>query len=224
MIPIRDTARPRRFPIVNWLIIATNGLFFLLEIAQRQGLREFIETYGLVPARVVGMELGPASFVSFFMFMFLHGSVIHLLANMWSLYIFGDNVEDRLGSGRYLLFYLAIGLTSGLGHVMIHPDSTVPTIGASGAIAGVMGAYAVMFPRSKILTLVPLFIFFYFIEVPAYVFVAIWFVFQFASATGAAAQKAGIAWWAHIAGFVFGIILSEMFAGFPHLTAKKKEA
>jgi hypothetical protein len=224
MIPIRDTVRPQRFPIVNWLIIGTNGLLFLLETAQRQGLQEFVQTYGLVPARVTSLETSPEFFLSFFAFMFLHGSLIHLFANMWSLYIFGDNVEDRLGSVRYLIFYMTIGLASGLGHVMMNPHSTVPTIGASGAIAGVMGGYALMFPRSKVLTLIPFFVFFYFVEIPSYVFVGIWFVYQFASATGAAAQKAGIAWWAHITGFIFGIMLVEIFRGFPHLTAKKREA
>jgi hypothetical protein len=210
MIPLRDTAKSKRFPVVNTTLIAVNCLVFVGEIAQGPQLKEFVYTYGLVPADVMGGR--PFSPVSLLTFMFIHGGFWHLLANMWSLYIFGDNVEDRMGRGRYLLFYLLIGLASGIAHALVNPASQVPTIGASGAIAGIMGAYVLLYPQARILTLVPVFFFFYFIEVPAFVFVGVWFLFQFMSAAGAGAQKAGIAWWAHIAGFIFGLLLVKVFA------------
>jgi membrane associated rhomboid family serine protease len=149
--------------------------------------------------------------------MFLHGGFLHILGNMWSLYIFGDNVEDRLGSLRYLFFYLLCGLASGLSHLFINWQSQVPTIGASGAIAGVMGAYLILYPKSRILTLIPIFFIPYFIEVPAFFFLGLWFVIQFVSATGSQGQMGGIAWWAHIGGFVFGIIFLKLFIKIPQL-------
>jgi len=142
--------------------------------------------------------------------MFLHGSFWHLLANMWSLYIFGDNIEDRLGPFRYLVFYILCGIASGLSHFFLNFDSTVPVIGASGAIAGVMGAYFVLYPRAKILTLIPIFIIPYFINIPAYIFLGLWFAIQFFNAAGASADSASIAWWAHIGGFIFGIFILNL--------------
>ena len=209
MIPLRDTAKSKRFPIVNTTLIGVNCLVFIGEIAQGPRLKEFVYTYGLVPADFMGS--GEFSPIPLFTFMFIHGGFWHLLANMWSLYIFGDNVEDKLGPARYLIFYLLIGLASGLSHVLVNAQSQVPTVGASGAIAGIMGAYVLLHPQAKILTLVPVFFFFYFIEVPSYVFVGVWFMFQFISAAGAGAREAGIAWWAHIAGFVFGVLLINIF-------------
>jgi hypothetical protein len=154
--------------------------------------------------------------------MFLHGGFLHLLGNMWFLYIFGDNVEDRLGPFRYLVFYLLCGLASGISHLVINWHSVIPTIGASGAIAGVMGAYFILYPRAKVLTLVPIFIFFQFIELPAFLFLGIWFLFQFLSAAGASAQAGGIAWWAHIGGFVFGIVFLKLFEFLPESGASRK--
>ena len=133
---------------------------------------------------------------------------------MWFLYIFGDNVEDRLGPVRYSLFYLACGLASGLSHLLLNIHSNVPTIGASGAIAGVMGAYFLLHPRSRILTLIPIIFIPWFIEVPAFVFLGIWFVLQFLNATGSSAGS-GIAWWAHVGGFVFGMIFLKLFETLP---------
>jgi hypothetical protein len=154
--------------------------------------------------------------------MFLHGGLLHLLGNMWSLYIFGDNVEDHLGHFRYLAFYLLCGLASGVSHLVLNWHSEIPTIGASGAIAGVMGAYFVLYPKAKVLTLVPIFIFIQFIELPAYIFLGIWFLFQFLSAAGASAQASGIAWWAHIGGFIFGIVFLKLFEWLPEIGADKK--
>jgi hypothetical protein len=163
--------------------------------------------------------------------MFLHGSFWHILGNMWSLYIFGDNVEDRLGPVRYALFYLLCGIASGLSHLVLNLQSNVPTIGASGAIAGVMGAYFILHPRSKILTLIPIFFIPYFINIPAFIFLGLWFLLQFINAAGSQGTAGGIAWWAHIGGFVFGIVFLKLFTALPdtgvsrqmrHFTAKKK--
>ncbi len=220
MIPLRDTIRSRNYPVINWLIIAANVLVYLIELAQGERLGSFIITYGLVPARYSVPQLADHfSFsqqaFSLFSFMFLHGEFWHLLGNMWFLYIFGDNVEDRLGPFRYLLFYLLCGIASGLSHLFLNWHASAPTIGASGAIAGVMGAYFILYPRAKILTLIPIFFFPYFIEIPAFVFLGIWFVFQFLSAAGTATQAAGVAWWAHIGGFVFGMLFLGLFLRIP---------
>jgi membrane associated rhomboid family serine protease len=235
MIPIRDTIRAETYPVVNSFIIAVNVLFFLVELSQGPRLNKFIYTYGLVPARYAIPQISAyfttgQQVVSFITFMFLHGGFFHLLGNMWFLYIFGDNVEDRLGHFRYLVFYLLCGLASGLSHLVINWHSKVPTIGASGAIAGVMGAYFILYPKAKVLTLVPIFFFFQFFELPAFVFLGIWFLFQFLSAAGASVQAGGIAWWAHVGGFVFGVTFLKLFEMLPtsgvstkmrHLTRKR---
>jgi rhomboid family protein len=134
---------------------------------------------------------------------------------MWFLYIFGDNVEGRLGRLRYLIFYLLCGLAAGASHLFLNWHSNVPTIGASGAIAGVMGAYLILYPRAKILTLLPILFFFTFVQVPAFIFLGIWFLFQFLIAAGTSRQAGGIAWAAHIGGFLFGIILLKLLAKLP---------
>jgi membrane associated rhomboid family serine protease len=157
MIPLRDTLRSHNYPIVNNSIIAINVMVYIFEMTQGHDLDRFLYIYGLVPARysiahVAAYFTTGQQLFALFSFMFLHGGFWHLLGNMWSLYIFGDNIEDRLGPLRYLLFYLLCGLTSGLAHLIFNLGSNVPTIGASGAIAGVMGAYFILYPRSKILT------------------------------------------------------------------------
>jgi membrane associated rhomboid family serine protease len=208
----------------------------MVEMAQGANLDRFIYIYGLVPARYSVPHIASyfslgRQIVSVVSFMFLHGGFWHLLGNMWSLYIFGDNVEDRLGPLRYLLFYLLCGMTSGLCHLFFNLHSNVPTIGASGAIAGVMGAYLILYPNSKILTLIPIIIIPWFIEIPAFFFLGLWFVLQFINATGSHGSISGIAWWAHIGGFVFGIIYLKGFLVLPEtglshkirrLTAKRK--
>jgi hypothetical protein len=151
-----------------------------------------------------------------FSFMFLHGGFLHILGNMWFLHIFGDNVEDRMGPIRFLLFYLLCGWASGFAHLWANWTSTVPTIGASGAIAGVMGAYLILFPGARIITLIPIFFIPYFIEIPAVVFLGIWFLFQFFYASLSGPEGGGgIAWWAHIGGFVFGMIAVKLFSHLP---------
>lgn len=236
MIPLRDTIQSRSYPAVNTLIIAINCLVYLVEIGQGPGLSKFIFTYGLVPARYSMPELAAhftpgQQILPFLSFMFVHGSFWHLLGNMWFLYIFGDNVEDRLGPLWYLLFFLLCGLASGLSHLVINWHSRIPTVGASGAIAGVMGAYFLLYPRARILTLIPIFFLPYFIEIPAFFFLSIWFLIQFFSAAGTPAHGGGIAWWAHIGGFVFGMVLLKLISRVPEFeflgrlrqkTSKKK--
>ena len=215
MIPIRDTQPSRSVPVVNKALIAVNVAVFLLQLAQGAEITRFNYIYGLVPARYTVGRIADyfsagQQLLALVSFMFLHGGFWHLLGNMWSLYIFGDNIEDRLGPVRYLVFYLLCGLISGLTHLVSNPASNVPTVGASGAIAGVMGAYLMMYPRAKILTLVPILIFPLFFEIPAFLFIGFWFVLQVVNAAGSAGATGGIAWWAHIGGFVAGILLLKL--------------
>jgi membrane associated rhomboid family serine protease len=220
MIPLRDTIRTNNYPVVNNAIIGINVIVFLFQLTLGAGLDRFIYIYGLVPARYSIPQISAYfssshQLFSFVSFMFLHGGFWHLLGNMWSLYIFGDNVEDRLGHLRYLIFYLICGVASGLSHLLLNLNSNVPTIGASGAIAGVMGAYFILHPRAKILTLIPIFFIPYFLEIPAYFFLGFWFLLQFINAAGSSGHAGGVAWWAHIGGFVFGFIFLKIFLAFP---------
>jgi membrane associated rhomboid family serine protease len=202
MIPLRDVIPSRTFPLLTVAFIALNTLAFLFEVSlSDRALEAFVRQYGVVPATLDWHTVVSS--------MFLHGGWLHFLGNMLYLWIFGDNVEDRLGHGRFALFYLACGAAAALAHVYMHPDSTIPTIGASGAIAGVMGAYFVLYPHSRVLALVPLFIIWEVIEVPAVIFLGLWFLMQFFSGIGSIAVEAGVktggvAFWAHVAGFVAG--------------------
>jgi membrane associated rhomboid family serine protease len=236
MIPLRDTTPTRNYPVINTAIIGINVAVYMIQLLQGHEINRFIYIYGLVPARYSIPQIADyfttgQQIFSFFSFIFLHGSFWHLLGNMWSLYIFGDNVEDRLGPIRYMLFYLLCGIASGLSHLILNLHSNIPTIGASGAIAGVMGAYFILHPRSKILTLIPIFFIPYFINIPAYIFLGLWFLLQFINAAGSHGAAGGIAWWAHIGGFVFGIVFLKLFTALPdtgvsrqvrQLTAKRK--
>ncbi len=220
MLPIRGTIQSRNYPVVNIALIVTNVLVYLVQLTYGDALNRFILVYGLVPVRYSVPEIGiQFTFFqqkfAFLSFMFIHGGFLHLLGNMWTLYIFGDNIEDRLGPARYLAFYLLCGLASGLIHLFFNWDSRIPTVGASGAIAGIMGAYFILYPKSKILTLIPVFIIPFFFELPAYVFLGIWFLIQALSAVGSSGQMGGIAWWAHIGGFVAGVLLLRLFLKVP---------
>lgn len=213
MIPLRDTLRPRRFPIVNWLIILANAAAFYYELhIGSSGQNGFITTWGLVPVRLWADPQG--TWITLFSAMFLHGGWFHIVSNMWVLFVFGDNVEDRMGGGRYLVFYLLSGVAAGLMQSLLLSQSSTPMIGASGAIAGVLGAYLVLFPRARILSLVPILFIFTVIEVPAIVFLLFWFASQlfsgFLSLGGASGS--GVAWWAHVGGFVFGMLGVFLFA------------
>ncbi len=220
MIPIRDTIPSKNFPIINWTLIGINVIVYLFQLSQGPSIGRFIYFHGLVPARYFAPELSAyfslgQQVFSFLTFMFLHGGFLHLLGNMWSLYIFGDNIEDRLGPLRYLAFYLLCGLGSGISHMALNTGSNDPVIGASGAIAGVMGAYFLLYPGSRILTLIPIIIIPLFIEIPAFFFIGIWFVLQFINAAGSIGGGSGIAWWAHIGGFICGILFLKMFIKLP---------
>ena len=201
MFPLRDVIPSRTTPVVTILIIVLNVLAFFYEQSfDQQGLEVFLRTWGFVPA----VFAWPTIFTS----MFLHGSLWHLAGNMWSFWIFGDNVEDRLGHGRYVVFYLLCGVIAAVAHALSEPGSPVPTIGASGAIAGIMGAYFVLYPRSRVLTLIPLVIFWEVIELPATMLLGFWFLMQLFSAGAIAVTSAtgggGVAFMAHVAGFLCG--------------------
>jgi len=203
MIPLRDIIPSRTTPVVTISIIALNVLVFIYELSLGRAVDAFTLYYGLVPAAF--------SWTNVFTSMFLHGSFLHVTGNMLYLWIFGDNVEDRMGHGRFLVFYLLCGMAAALAQTVTAPESAIPMVGASGAIAGVMGAYFVLYPRSRIVTLIPIFFFFQVIEVPAIFFLGIWFLMQFVSGVGSivsvgqTAATGGIAFWAHVAGFVAGI-------------------
>jgi membrane associated rhomboid family serine protease len=208
MIPIRDDVASRTIPFVTYGIIALNVLAFWYEIRLGHGSERFVEAFGLVPLRFHAMHDPIRRFTPVLTSMFLHGGLMHLLGNMLFLHIFGDNVEDRLGHRRFLLFYLACGTIAAFVQADILPRSTVPMIGASGAIAGVAGAYFVFYPRARVLVLVPLLLFYEILDVPAVVFLLLWFVMQIAFAVSGhgASPGAGVAWWAHLGGFAGGVL------------------
>ena len=221
MIPIRDTIPHRRAPVVTWALIAVNVIVFLYELSlEPQDLERLFYLFGIVPARYTHPEwaqqigLPMDDYWPFLTCMFLHGGWGHVIGNMWTLWIFGDNVEDRMGPGRFLIFYLLTGVLSGLAHWFTNAQSTIPTVGASGAIAGVLGAYFVLFPRSQIVVLLPIFFFPFFFQLPAVLYLLFWFLSQVLSGTVAglsASQVGGIAFWAHVGGFVSGIVLHRLF-------------
>jgi membrane associated rhomboid family serine protease len=204
MIPLRDSQRSFSTPYITILLIVCNAMVFLFTVSLDPYSRNhFLMTYGMIPARLHWDTLITS--------MFLHGGWLHVVGNMWFLWIFGDNVEDTLGHGRYLLFYLLCGVAAALAQVALSPESRVPTVGASGAIAGVMGAYLVKFPHSRIVTLVFLFVFVTTVEVPAVVMLLYWFVIQLFSGVGtighSQVSQGGVAWFAHVGGFVAGMVL-----------------
>jgi membrane associated rhomboid family serine protease len=213
MIPLYDTVRSRRFPFINVVLIIANILAFLYETRlDASTLKGFIFTWGLVPSHFWS---DPSSaWITIFTAMFLHGGWFHFISNMWFLFIFGDNVEERMGSFRYLIFYFLSGAAAGLLQAYILPASTEPMIGASGAIAGVLGAYLILYPRSRIASLVPILFIFTIIEIPAFLFLLFWFGSQIYSSLFAipGGGGSGVAWWAHIGGFIFGVIMVSFFA------------
>jgi len=213
MIPLYDTVHSRRVPIVNWLLIGLNVLVFLYEISLSQaGLANLTRTWGLVPATLAAEP--QTAWLTIYTSMFLHGGWFHILSNMWVLFIFGDNVEDRMGGGRYLLFYLLSGTAAALLQSFLLSASRVPMIGASGAIAGVLGAYLLLYPRARIASLVPILFIFTIIDIPAPIFLLFWFVSQLFSGwlSLGGAGGSGVAWFAHVGGFVFGIMAVFIFA------------
>ena len=221
MFPLKDTILRTGFPSITWTLIIINGIIFLFEISFPKDILGMIfYHFGLVPARysyprwayIHGLPFD--DYLSFLTNMFLHGGWLHIIGNMWFLHLFGSTVEDRMGHGRFLLFYLLSGIASSVIYFTADIHSTIPAFGASGAIAGVMGAYIVMFPKAKILTLIPIFFFPLFVELSAFVYIGFWFLLQLFSGTLSFASPAiggGIAWWGHIGGFIAGIALLPFF-------------
>jgi membrane associated rhomboid family serine protease len=216
MIPLRDENPSRTTPWVTRAIIALNAAVFVYQVVLGAGLTSFVNTYALVPARLSGGLAGSAplapALATLVTSMFMHGGWLHLIGNMWYLWIFGDNVEDRLGHAGYLVFYLGAGLASGLLHTALQSSSTTPTVGASGAIAGVLGAYVVLYPRARVITLFPIFFFFQLVPIAAIYYLGFWFVLQIFSGALSLAYGAtgGVAWWGHIGGFAFGLLVGAI--------------
>ena len=217
MIPLRDDTPRISFPAVTLVLVLINVAVFFYQVylgtVSSRAQMTFVEDFGAIPLRAGYALAGKYPLVDglapIVTSIFLHGGWLHLIGNMWFLWIFGDNIEDELGHFPYLLFYVGCGLLASLAHVVANPQSTIPAVGASGAIAGVMGAYMVRFPWARIVTLVPIFLFFTTIEIPAVVMLFYWFAIQFFSgaASFGAESSGGVAWWAHIGGFVAGAAL-----------------
>lgn len=223
MFPLRDTIPSSRVPVVTIGIIIVNAVVFLSELNRSTcGLEQVFYSWGIVPCYFTGachfrlrtpcgllsVPLHP-SYFTLVSSMFLHGGWMHIIGNMWSLWIFGDNVEDRMGRIGFGCFYLLSGLAAGVLHIAFNATSHAPTVGASGAIAGVMGAYLLLFPHATVIALVPIFIFLQTVELPAVVFLGLWFLINLWSGIGSLAahtQAGGVAWWAHIGGFLLGIL------------------
>ncbi len=222
MIPLRDENPSATVPVVTRVLIVVNTLVFLYEVMLGPELRPFVYDWGLVPVRLTlalrtHQESVLAAGTTVLTSMFLHGGWTHLIGNMWYLWIFGDNVEDVLGHARFLLFYLACGVVAALLHVATNASSDLPTVGASGAIAGVLGAYALRYPGARVVTLVPLFFFIRIVALPAWVVLGLWFLLQLLLGIGTLGHTptGGIALWAHIGGFAFGWLAMLAVAGRP---------
>ena len=227
MIPLKDDVPSRTFPVVNIGLIVLNVLFFLVELGMGESLEGFLYQAAVVPVLFTGRDhslgiveilLGSASpdlGLRVVLSLFLHGGWIHLIGNMLYLWIFGDNVEDRMGHLRYLAFYLLCGWAATFAHIWAAPASRLPSIGASGAIAGVLGAYVSLYPRARVITVIPLGILFPLVRVPAFFFLGFWFVQQFLSGTLSLAapgvETDGVAWWAHVGAFAAGFALVALF-------------
>lgn len=215
MIPIRDQIPTKRVPLVTYALIAANVLVFLLEWLAGSGQEALVYEFALIPAEVTaGLDVGDVRDI--FTSMFMHAGLAHLLGNMLYLWIFGDNVEDSMGGLKYLFFYLIGGVVASLTHILTNPNSQLPTVGASGAIAAVLGAYLILYPQSRVLTIIPFGFFIRMTMVPAIVLLGFWFVLQFFSgllSVGATEDVGGVAFWAHVGGFVAGVVLARLFAG-----------
>ena len=217
MIPLRDNIHSRHFPFMTVLLIAINFYYFYQELLLSDAaLTAFISHYGLVPsvfmAKLAKTPLAVATYTPLISNLFLHGGWMHVIGNMWYLWLFGHSVEDCLGRLNFVYFYLLCGILANLSQLVIDPTTTIPTIGASGAISGVLGAYFLLYPRARISTLIPLFILFPIIQIRAWLFLIFWFLLQLQSGAMALSMSGGgIAWWAHIGGFVAGMVLAKIF-------------
>lgn len=216
MFPLRDKIPSRSFPFVTIAIILFNILVYFYQLTLGNELGDFIRNFGIIPNSFASLQDVPVAnwhmlIPNLFTSMFIHGGLLHLLGNLWYLWIFGDNVEDFFGHVPFFLFYLASGLAGALTHIYFNLNSTIPTIGASGAIAGIMGAYIMLYPRSKITTIIFIIIYFTVAEIPALFFLGFWILLQFIYAAFTVASggaAGGVAWWAHVGGFAFGMTLT----------------
>jgi membrane associated rhomboid family serine protease len=216
MIPLRDNVPSSRTPVINYVLIAINVAVFLYQVSLGPQVERFILAWGLVPAEF--SVTNPASWLTVFSSMFMHGGWAHVGGNLLYLWIFGDNVEDRLGHARYLFFYLACGVCAAMAQVVAGPGSPLPMVGASGAIAGVLGCYLLLYPHARVITLVPIFFFIHLTEIPAIVFLGLWFLLQLVSGAAsltAEAHAGGVAWWAHAGGFASGLLLGYVLGRRP---------
>ncbi|MGR8935497.1 MAG: rhomboid family intramembrane serine protease [Gammaproteobacteria bacterium] len=227
MIPIRDTVPCYHTPYVTWGLMAVNVTVFAFMMAMPPQMGEtFLYLYGLVAKRythpewAAQMGFPPDNYFSFLSHMFLHNGWLHIIMNMWFLYIFGDNIEDRMGKVRFLAFYLLCGLVAASGQVYFNPDTAIPVVGASGAIAGIMGAYFMLYPYARIVLWLPLFFLPIFFELPAIAFLGLWAIMQMHKATTAAEGVADVAWWGHLGGFVAGLLMYRFFLPKESVTAE----
>lgn len=241
MIPLKDNVPPRTFPFVNYALIVLSSVVFVFQLLEPEEGPSLIERFGMIPARITNpgtpievpaeavvrtpsgyqrvvttREAAPSAvpvLLTLLTCVFLHGGWLHFLGNIWFLHIFGDNVEDRLGHGLYFVFYLFTGVMASVVHLMTNWSSGIPTIGASGAIAGVMGAYMLLYPRATVVTAIPIIIFVEIVILPAPLFLGIWFLIQFFQGTfsNVSVQSTGVAWWAHVGGFVAGFVIAFGF-------------
>ena len=218
MFPLQTTVPLRNPPVVTWALIAVNCVVFLYQISLSEPeLELFLSRFALVPGRYFAPDASSAlsvlDYLPFVTNMFLHGGWLHLILNMWTLWLFGRTVEDRFGSARYLLFYLLCGAVASTTHALVNATSEIPALGASGAIAGVLGCYMRMFPLSRVVVMIPILFFPFFFELPAIVFTGLWFLVQVMQGTAdlfGPPAGAGVAWWAHIGGFVAGYLLTPL--------------
>jgi len=213
MIPIRDQIPTRHVPVINYLLIVANIVVFIFQWLAGPYEEALVYKFALIPASIVS-NLSIGNITDIFTSMFMHAGLAHIGGNMLYLWIFGDNVEDSMGSGRYFLFYLVGGLVASVTHIITNPGSQIPTVGASGAIAAVLGAYLVLYPQSKVLTIIPLGFFIRMTMMPASIVLGLWFILQFFSGVLSLGgpDVGGVAFWAHIGGFVAGVVMAKLLA------------
>jgi membrane associated rhomboid family serine protease len=232
VLPLHDDIPARRFPAVTVGLIALNVLLFLWELQLGPRAEQALLQFTLIPVRYTDPAIAShfswfEQLLPFLSSMFLHGGWLHLLGNLWILWIFGDNVEDRLGQGRYLLLYLSGGIAAAVLHIVTNLSSHVPTLGASGAIAAVMGAYFRFFPHARVIVVIPPFIFGPYLNLPAVMFLGFWFLLQLLSGTlelGRVGNVGGVAWWAHVGGFLFGAGICLFARRIPPVLERNRDA
>ncbi|MDP2944871.1 MAG: rhomboid family intramembrane serine protease [Atribacterota bacterium] len=222
MFPIWDDVPTKKFPLITVILIALNSMVFLYQVSLGERFTEFIHSMGLLPFEITThVDLFPSGpspiYLTIFSSMFMHGSIVHLLGNMLFLWIFGNNIEDYLGRKKFVIFYLICGIAAAFTQIFFNPDSRVPMVGASGAIAGVLGAYLLLYPRAKVTTVIIFVFFIRLIKIPAVVVLGFWIIYQFLygiSSLAVRTGEGGVAWFAHIGGFICGVILIKLIKPF----------